>query len=95
MRLMIVLVTVIMLVAVLIGPAGAQSVYHNDDPTYPAFEVNAQTNVHPATTWAERAAEWIKRLGDTSTGKMVQIAAGLYNALVNKNIPVTQASINF
>lgn len=92
---MMVLVSVIVLVAVILQPAGAQSVYHNDDPTYPLFEVNAQTEAHPATTWAERAAESIKKLGQTSIGKMVQVAAGLYNAVVNKDIPVTQASINF
>ena len=92
---MMLLVSVIVLVAVLIGPAGAQSVYQNSNPTYPVFEVNAQTEAHPATTWAERAAESIKKLGQTSIGRIVQVAAGLYNAVVNKDIPVTQASINF
>jgi hypothetical protein len=71
---MMALVSLIVLVAVLAGPAGAQpapvsqngdnaqSVYQNTDgPAYPVFEVNAQT-AHPATTWSERATQWIANL---------------------------------
>lgn len=59
---MMTLVSVIVLVAVLVGPAGAATVYQNDDPTYPVFEVNAQTEAHPPTTWSEQATEWLAHL---------------------------------
>jgi hypothetical protein len=89
------LVSVIVLVALIAGPAGAQTVYQNSDPTYPVFEVNAQTEKKPATTWAERTAEWVQTMAQSTTGKAVQVAVGLYNILVNKEAPVTEASITF
>jgi|GEM_PF-3429983 len=92
-----VLLSVIVLVAVLVGPAGAQSVYQDSAPApaYPVFEVNAQTEAHPATTWAEKAAQRVATLAATSAGRAIQVALGLYNVLVNKEMPLTQASINF
>jgi hypothetical protein len=90
-----VLVTVIVLVTLLAGPAGAQTVYQNSDPTYPVFEVNAKTEKKPATTWAERAAEYIQKVAQSGTGKAIEVAVGLYNILVNKEAPLTEASINF
>lgn len=92
---MVVLLSVIVLVAVVVGPAGAQSVYQDSAPAYPVFEVNAQTEAHPATTWAEKAAESVAKMAATSMGKTIQVAVGLYNVLVNKEMPLTQASINF
>jgi hypothetical protein len=94
-RLMMALLSAIVLVAVLVGPAGAQSVYQNDDPTYPVFEVNTQTEAHTATTWAEHAAQSIAKIAASPTGKAVQVAVGLYNVLVNKSMPVTSANIGF
>jgi len=94
-RLMMALLSVIVLVAVLVGPAGAQSVYQNDDPTYPVFEVNTQTEAHTATTWAEHAAQSIAKIAASRTGMAVQVAVGLYNVLVNKSMPVTSANIGF
>jgi len=90
-----VLASAIVLVALLAGPAGAQTVYQNGDPTYPVFEVNAQTERKPPTTWAEQAAQSIQKLAETGTGKAVEVAVGLYNVLVNKQVQLTQASINF
>ncbi len=92
---MVALLSVIVLVALLAGQAGATTVYTNDDPSFPVFEVNAQTEVHPATTWAEQAAESIAKLAASPTGLAVQVAVGLYNALVSKSMPVTSATINF
>lgn len=92
---MVALLSVIVLVALIAGPAGATTVYTNDDPEYPVLEVNAKTEQHPATTWAERTAQSIAKLGATPTGMAVQVAVGLYNALVNKSVPVTSAVINF
>ena len=92
---MVALLSVIVLVALIAGPAGATTVYTNDDPEYPAFEVNAKTEAHPATTWAERTAQSIAKMGATPAGMAVQVAVGLYNALVNKSMPVTSATINF
>lgn len=92
---MVALCSVIVLVALVAGPAGATTVYQNDDPAYPTFEVNAQTQAHPATTWAEQAAESLAKLAGTPTGMALQIAAGLYGVLVSRSTPVTQATINF
>jgi len=92
---MMALLSVIALVAILVGPAGATTVYTNDDPSYPVFEVNAKTEAHPATTWAERAAQSIAKIAASPTGMAVQVAVGLYNALVNKSMPVTSATIGF
>jgi hypothetical protein len=92
---MMTLLGVIVLVAVLAGPAGAQSVYQNDDPTYPVFEVNAQTAAPPATTWAAQTARSIAKIAASPTGMVVQVAVGLYNVLVNKSMPVTSANIGF
>jgi Flp pilus assembly protein TadG len=89
------LVSVIVLVAVLAGPAGAQSVYQNGDPAYPVLEINSQTETPPAITWADHAADWVAKLAATSTGTAVKVAVGLYNAVVSKSVPVTQATINF
>lgn len=71
------LVSAIVLVALLAGPAGAQSVYQSsDDPVYQVFEVNAQTEAHPATTWSEHATQWIASLaakfGVSSTQQITQ-----------------------
>jgi hypothetical protein len=93
---MTVLAGVIVLVAVLSAPAGAQQVYQEDgDPVYPVFEINAKTEAHAAVTWADHAAESIDKLAKTPLGKAVQVAVGLYNVLVNREMPLTSASINF
>ncbi len=92
---MVALLSVIVLVVLMAGPAGATTVYTNDDPTYTVLEVNAQTEAHPATTWAEQAAQSIAKLAATPAGMAMQVAVGLYNALVSKSVPVTSATINF
>ena len=92
---MVALLTVVVLVVLMVGPAGATTVYTNDDPSYPALEVNAQTEAHPATTWAEQAAQSIATLAASPTGLAVRVAVGLYSALVSKSMPVTSATINF
>lgn len=92
---MVAVLTVIVLVVLAVGPAGATTVYTNDDPSYPTLEVNAHTEAHPATTWSEHAAQSIAKLAASPTGLAVQVAVGLYNALVSRSVPVTSATINF
>lgn len=92
---MVALLSAIVLVALIAAPAGAATVYTNDDPEYPVFEVNAKTEAHPATTWAEQTAQSIAKLAASPAGMAVQVAVGLYNALVSKSMPVTSATINF
>ena len=67
----------------------------NDDPEYPVLEINAKTEQHPDTTWAARTAQSLAKLAATPTGMAVQVAVGLYNALVNKSVPVTSAAMTF
>jgi hypothetical protein len=82
------LVSAIMLVALMGGPVGRQTVYQNNDVCYPVFEVNAQTEKKPATS-AEQAGA-IATFAGTGTGTMVEVAAGLYNVLVNHTAPVAR-----
>ncbi|HET7264338.1 MAG TPA: hypothetical protein VFL28_06685 [bacterium] len=92
---MVALLSVIVLVVLTVRPVGATTVYTNDDPSYPVFDVNAQTEAHPAATWAEHAARSIAKLAATPAGLAVEVAVGLYNVLVSKSLPVTSATINF
>ena len=82
------LVNVIMLAALMAGPTGAQTVYRNNDVCYPVFEVNAQTEKKPATSFAGQPGGSIATLGATGTGTMVEVAVGPYNVLGNHNAPV-------
>jgi hypothetical protein len=88
MKPMRVLVNVILLVALMGAPTAAQTVYRNDDVCYPVFEVSAQTEKKPATSFAEQAGGSIATFATTGTGTMVEVAVGPYNVLGNHNVPV-------
>lgn len=85
-----VLVTVTMLVTLMGGPAGAQTVYQNNHVCYPVFEVNAQTEKKPAPPLAQHPEGSIATFAATGTGTMVEVAVGLYNVLGNHNVPAAK-----
>ena len=83
-----VLVNAVMLVALIGGPAGAQTVYRNNDVCYPVFEVNPQTEKKPATPFSQQPGRSIATFAVTGTGTMVEVAVGPYTVPGNHNVPV-------